>query len=86
MQTVCYRLLEIALSIVYSVKQLTDGCYCITKWHRSGFTWPFPPGEQKKLKRTTLHQRVGRPSTVPRRARGENKGEWPTFVGIIVEE
>jgi hypothetical protein len=44
--------------MVYSVKQLTEGYCCITAWHRSGFTWPFAPGEQKKLKRLPLDQRV----------------------------
>jgi len=44
--------------MVYSVKQLTKGCYYISVWHGSGFTWPFLPGEQKKLKRLTLNQRV----------------------------
>jgi hypothetical protein len=45
-------------TMVYSVKQLTDGYCCITEWQRSDFTWPFLPGEQKKLKRLTLNQRV----------------------------
>jgi hypothetical protein len=44
--------------MVYSVKQLTAGFCNITVWHRSAFTWPFAPGEQKKLKRLTLNQRV----------------------------
>jgi hypothetical protein len=43
-------------SMIYSVKQLTDGFCCITEWHGSGFTWLFPPDEQKKLKRLILHQ------------------------------
>jgi hypothetical protein len=44
--------------MVYSVKQLTERFCCITVWQRSGFTSAFAPGEQKKLKRVTLGQRV----------------------------
>ncbi len=50
--------------MVYSVKQLTAGFCCITVWQRSGFTSAFAPGEQKKLKRLTLNQRV--PGSSPR--------------------
>jgi hypothetical protein len=42
----------------YTVKQLTAGYCFISVWQRSGFIWPFAPGEQKKLKGLTLHQRV----------------------------
>src|SRR5262245_35523843 len=45
-------------SMIYPVKQLTEGYCCITIWHRTGFTSAFASGEQKKLKRLTLHQRV----------------------------
>jgi hypothetical protein len=41
--------------MVYSVKQLTEGCHCITVWQRSGFTSAFAPGKQKKLKGLTLN-------------------------------
>ena len=44
--------------MVYSVKQLTDSFRCITTWQRNGFTRAFAPGEQEKLKRLTLNQRV----------------------------
>jgi hypothetical protein len=44
--------------MVYSVKQLTADCCCITEWHGGGLKSEFAPGEQKKLKRLTLHQRV----------------------------
>jgi hypothetical protein len=44
--------------MVYSVKQLTEGYDCITEWHGTSFTSVFAPGEQKKLKGLTLHQRV----------------------------
>jgi hypothetical protein len=47
-----------ARALVYSVKQLTAGYDCISEWHGSAFTWPFAPGEQKKLKRLPLNQRI----------------------------
>jgi len=40
--------------MVYSVKQLTEGFCCITKWQRSGLTSAFAPGKQRKLKRLPL--------------------------------
>jgi hypothetical protein len=43
------------LSMLYSVKQLTEGLCCITMWQTSGFTSAFSPGEQKKLSRLTLN-------------------------------
>ena len=54
-QTVYIPILKVALTMLYSVKQLTTGFRCITVWHRSAFTWPFAPGEQKKLQRLTLN-------------------------------
>jgi hypothetical protein len=54
-QTVYIHILKVALSMIYSVKQLTAGYCCITVRHGSGFTWAFSPDEQKKLKRLTLN-------------------------------
>jgi hypothetical protein len=61
--------------MVYSVKQLTDGFCCIVVWHGSGFTSPFAPGEQKKLKRLTLNQRVLGSSPRGLTTSGRNGGE-----------
>jgi hypothetical protein len=60
--------------MVYSVKQLTEGYRCITVWRGSGFTWPFAPGEQKKLNGLTLHQRVLGSS--PRRLTAKSLISW----------
>ena len=62
-------------SMVCSVKQLTEGFCCITAWHRSGFTSAFAPGEQKKLKRLPLNQRVLGSSLRGLTTPGRNGGE-----------
>jgi len=41
--------------MIYLVKQLIADYCCITEWQRSGFLWPFAPGEQKKLNGLTLN-------------------------------
>jgi len=45
-------------SMIYSVKQLTEGFHCIVLWQISGFVSAFLSGEQKKLTGLPLHERV----------------------------